>query len=544
MTALRTCLTDLHYETRRSLRVFVLFLFSAVLLGGCGRFSIQIVENTGRKIPITVTSQSGQVKGMVDPGTTVSDALTALQFQFTADDIITPPEDFILNDEAEIRIISVTHSEETVEQVIPYESQTVRNETLPDGETYMIQMGKNGIELVTTRYTYQDGELTAKTISNRSVLQEAVPEILMLGAQADYASLRIPGKVLFVSNGNIWMMEGTTENRTALVTTGDVDGRILDLSSTGEWLLFTRKTKDDAINSLWMISLSQQDAEPISLRIQNIVHFAEWLPGDALRVIYSTAEPIDSAPGWRANNDLRMQLVGETGVHLVFEEILPPDLSGAYSWWGTEFHLSSDARTILFSNPEAIGTVDRLTGEKKKLISILPYDKTRSDWAWVPGVDWIAGDDRIVFSYHGDISGFSESYDPSDYNLGILTLDEEQPTPLIQKTGLFSYPVCSPLFSDGTVWIAYLQTLTPTQNEANRYRIMVTDLTGTETNVVFPAEEDAYIAPQLVVWAPGEDRDSTWLAFLSQKNLWIVNPFTGVYNQITSDQSIEAFIWR
>ena len=118
------------------------------------------------------------------------------------------------------------------------------------------------------------------------------------------------------------MMEGSTENRTPLVSTGDLDGRILDLSSDGQWLLFSRTGRSTEINGLWMLNLSDWSAEPISMRVSNVLHFASWLPGDTRRIIYSTVEPSDQAPGWKAQNDLRMQFVSDTGMLLTKEEII------------------------------------------------------------------------------------------------------------------------------------------------------------------------------------------------------------------------------
>ena len=89
---------------------------------------------------------------------------------------------------------------------------------------------------------------------------EPIPEILMRGAKAEYAPIKINGRLIYISDGNAWMMEGSTENRTPLVSSGDLDGRVLDLSSDGQWLLFSRTGRSTEVNGLWMLDLSDWNA--------------------------------------------------------------------------------------------------------------------------------------------------------------------------------------------------------------------------------------------------------------------------------------------
>ena len=40
----------------------------------------------------------------------------------------------------------------------------------------------------------------------------------MVGVQAPFAPISIPGKLIYLTGGNAWMMEGTTSTRRPLVT--------------------------------------------------------------------------------------------------------------------------------------------------------------------------------------------------------------------------------------------------------------------------------------------------------------------------------------
>ncbi len=522
----------------------MLTFLSLCILPACQSLRSLIPDNSSPDIAVTIERSGQLIQGRCPGGSTVMQALESLEIDYSPQDIISPALFEVLSENSLIKIVAVTSDESISQRIVPFVSQTIRNETLPEGETYIIQSGQNGLEEITTKSTYEDGLLVSQTVSDRVLTRESVPEILMLGVKAEHAPIQIPGKIIFTSNGSIWLMQNTTGDRIPLVTTGDVDGRVLDLSLNGEWLLFSRGTKDDKINSLWMLHITDWNAEPISLRISDVIHFAAWLPGDTLRILYSSVTPQDSAPGWKANNDLKLQVVSDTGMIMAQETLIEANEDGIYSWWGTEFSLSSDGKTLAYANPGSIGLIDRLTGKKTQLITILPYEKTRSDWAWIPGISWSADETSLVYSFHGDISGVIQSFDPSDFNLGISDLNLTTQTEIRSETGLFSYPSVSPVFDNGNSYIAFLEAITPSESESSRYQIMIMNADGSDPKVVFPLEGGGYVSPQKISWAPVALQNEAWISFIYQGNIWLVNPFTGIYNQITVDQSITDFIWE
>jgi hypothetical protein len=67
----------------------------------------------------------------------------------------------------------------------------------------------------------------------------------MVGVQKPFTPMPIPGKLVYIASGNAWIMEESTGNRRPVVTTGDLDGQIFSLSPKGEWLLFSRKVKEE-----------------------------------------------------------------------------------------------------------------------------------------------------------------------------------------------------------------------------------------------------------------------------------------------------------
>lgn len=490
------------------------------------------------------------VEGRVPSGLTVREAVRALGVPTEPEDEFEPGLNRLVNEDTTVHITIIRSEETTADETIPFESQIIRSEAVAEGETYILQYGRNGAARVTKRKIYADDVFRSESVVGRVILEAPAPEILMVGVKSDLAPIRIPGKLIYLSNGNLWMMTETTGTRIPLYTGGDADGRILDLSENGRRLLFSREGRGEEINSLWMMDVENWTNEPISLRIENVVHFAEWLPGENLRVLYSTVTPTEEAPGWRANNDLQLRTVSDTGMILADDVAVPAqeaDAAGsglAADRWGTTYEVSADGRLVIAVHGDRIDRIDRLSGESAALIRVQPYGVSRSDWAWLPGVSLSDDDATLVFTYQGDIGGARRTFDPSDFNLGRYDFETGAAGPLISRTGLFSGPAISPRFSDQTYSLAYLTAVNPLQSETSRYRIAVADLDGTNARVVYPSEGAIGVEPQRLAWAPSDNRSETWLAFLHDGNIWLVNPFTGIYNQITIDRTIDKIIWE
>ena len=107
-------------------------------------------------------------------------------------DRVEPPPYTVLGDGDSVTLTRVEEVFETEEQVVPFERQVVRNESLPEGETRLVQAGVNGLEELTYRRVLEDDVEISKSIVKSVILQEAVPEIMMVGAQSSFAPLPIP----------------------------------------------------------------------------------------------------------------------------------------------------------------------------------------------------------------------------------------------------------------------------------------------------------------------------------------------------------------
>jgi hypothetical protein len=267
---------------------------------------------------------------------------------------------------------------------------------LPEGERRISQSGVNGLREVTYHRIFEDGIEISNSIIRTETLKPSIPEVVMFGSRASFASIDLPGKLAYLSAGNAWVMSESTGNRSLMVSTGDLDGRIFSLSPDGKFLLFTRDTEEDGtINHLWAANLEADPVRLIDLGVKNIVHYAEF-NSESNMVAYSTVEWRESAPGWQANNDLIIVEISANGEVSKPQLVIEPNSGGVYGWWGTDFSWSPEGDRFLFTRPDGLGIIDLTEESITLLINLVPY-QTGGNWAWIPGASW-SPDGNVIYS--------------------------------------------------------------------------------------------------------------------------------------------------
>jgi hypothetical protein len=519
-------------------RPIIAFLLALALLAGCASPRV-----TGRDITVSIAVDGTTRNVTVPSGSTVTQALQSAGIALKDADQVEPPGYTVLKNGDSIKVIRVEEKFETEEQVIPFEKQIVRNESLPEGETRLVQAGVNGKQELTYRRVLQDGVEISRSVVKTVILQEALPEIVMVGAQSSFAPLPIPGKLAYLAGGNAWIIDTSTANRTALVTTGDLDGRIFKLSPKGTYLIFTRKSTkpaDQEINTLWAVKTD--GGKPFSTGLSNIVHFADWIPGTN-SIAYSTVEPRATTPGWQANNDLSRYSI-TTGEK---RKILDASNGGVYGWWGMTFAFSPEGR-LAYSRPDGIGTVDIDGKYLKPLLSITPLN-THSDWAWLPPIAWGADGQTLYYTSHAPPPSLVNEEDSPYFDISVASFENNTDVQVVERTGMFAYPAVSPLQLNGRereYQIAYLQAIFPEQSETSRYRLVVMDRDGSNRRSIFPAIDAPGLEPQTPVWAPGliEGQSGNFIAVVYQGNLWLVDSGNNQAYQITGDGLVTRIDWK
>jgi hypothetical protein len=501
-------------------------------------------------VPVLISADGNTLAFDIPRGITVQLALESAGIAIGDLDHITPPLYSLITETTQITIIRVEEVFEIIQEQIPYDRQELLNETMPSGDSRIVQVGQNGSKEITIRKVIEDGTEASVTVVSETILFPSVPEILMIGVQNPFTAITITGKLAYITSGNAWIMEGSTANRRPIVTTGDLDGRIFSLSPDGLWLLFSRKSgrpADQEINTLWIVSTTGKNNSLINLHISNVIHFADWRPGEKYIISYSTVEPRSNAPGWQANNDLYFLPMDDDNGHIGSPTILLESSSGGiYGWWGTSYLWSSDGERLAYSRPDAVGLVDIDNKALDTLVEITPLN-TFADWAWIPGITWGMDGNHLYYITHAPPTGLSSSEESPYFDLNVISLSTGFMNTLIPQVGMFSYPSSSSEFrmgDGGTLSIAFLQAIFPQQSSTSHYRLSIMDRDGSEIRSIFPLETQPGIKPQINwgSWSP--DQSNPLIAVLYEGNLWIVDTSSGQTHQVTSDGLTKQVDWK
>jgi hypothetical protein len=523
------------------------------VLGGCT--SVQLTQNS---ISVEINADKQIVNAQVPDGSTVQQVLDAARITLGNLDKVQPGLSFLLSAGDEVQVIRVREESYSREIVIPFEHQELKNEAIPEGETRLSQAGVNGLQRDTYLRVFEDGVQVSDVLIKNEVIQQSVPEILMVGSHPRFTSFPIPGKLAYISDGNAWVIESATGNRRCVVSNGQLDGRIFSISRDGSLLLFSQFLSEDlAINSLWIATLNDNPAKIIDLGVRNVIHFAEFSP-DSTVVAYSTAEYRDTTPGWQANNDLYTVGVGPGGSVGSPVNVLEANSGGAYGWWGMDFSWSTGSNRLLFSRPDELGVVNVSSRVLTSVLIIDPFE-TNGDWAWVPGAAWSPDGSFIYAVNHATVGGV-EAVESNQFNLVAILVDNGTPMTLAINVGMFAYPVPSPvnvkpalinsepgeILNEKSFSVAYLQALSPGTSETSDYRLFIMDRDGSNRIGLFPEEGGRGLEPQRVVWSPSslETDDNYAIAVIYNGNIWIVDAGNGVAQQITGDGLTSRIDWR
>lgn len=506
-------------------------------------------------VALSLTADGQTQTVTLPPGLTVREAVAQAGVAVGNLDRLAPPPYTLIAEGTTITITRVTETFETEQMEVPFTSQVVKNESLPEGERRLLQAGASGLEEITYRTMFEDGVQVSRSIVKRVYLQPPTPEITMVGAQASFTIVPVTGTLAYLNGHNAWIIRQNSGQRRPVTFTSDLDGRIFALSPDGQWLLFNRVVTDTAstqFNTLWAVPLTGTltNTVPVALPISNTL-YAEWSPTQLRTVAYSTAEKITRAPGWQANNDLWLLSWAETQNRTtrkretVFTttQVLDTSFGGLYGWWGTGFAFAPDGASIAYARTDAIGVIDLATLSESKLTTFAAFN-THSDWAWYPALRWAPGGEFLYTVTHGDPLGLELPEDSPVFNLTALS-----PTGLhlnlVPRAGMFANPLPSPAQNSGGAEhpfrVAFLQAVEPNDSPFSRYRLGVMDRDGSNARFIFPPEDQPGMSASetTVAWSP----DGRLLAVLYEGNLWLVDPDTGITQQLTGDGLSEHPEW-
>ena len=430
-------------------------------------------------------------------------------------------------------------------EIIPFEQQTVVNEALAPGETRLMQLGVAGEEAISYRLIYEDGLVTTQTEIDRQISVEPISEIMVVGPPSNLPPVPFAGTIAYLSNGNAWLMRENSASRRLIATESIFDEHVFVLSPDERYLLYTQPLTDDIdmpLNELWLASTTIVGEQPESLAINNVLE-AVWSPiVSSSLVVYSTAERTVSAPGWKANNDLWLinPLVNQPSPI----QILPPDNSGLYAWWGGDISWSPDGSILAYARPDEIGIITfttrrPITYHVTPLVEFAPFE-THSDWGWVPQISWSPDSRFLAALLHGPPIGSEPAEESQQFEVWLLQADETVSqadktlkVKVAKQVGMWANPTW------GAKGIAYGEAVDPLQSVNSRYKIRLIDWDGSNLRQLFPFQAEPGVQLPELAWSP----DGEQLLFVYNGNLYLVNYQGSPPKPLTQDSQVSHVNW-
>ncbi len=470
---------------------------------------------------------------------TVRDFLSEQNITLGDNDRVDPPLFAEVSRSATITLQRVQIKTEAVSQPIPFSRQLVRDESYPQSQMRVLRLGANGTVEITYAITLAGGQEISRRETGRRIVNQPQDEILAIGTQGSLPSIPLTGSIVYLANGNAWVMRHSSGEKRPLTSTGDLDGRVFSFSSDGRYLLFSRVADDQStgLNTLWLINTLVLDETPRALSVDDVL-FAQLSP-DARSIAYSTGERTPGAPGWKAHNDLLIAplVISDTMPLKSPQTIWDPSMPAPFSWWGANFAWAPDSRAIAYAFANEIGFIElssRATADnstpRRALKNFAPF-RTRADWVWLPQIAWSPDSRFVVGAVHAPLGNPRVATDDPAFEVWALARDGSVNAPLAKQTGMWAAPVWSPPNARGESQIAFGVSLAPSDSERSLYTLNVIDRDGGNKKQIFPLSNEDGLSVIQVAWSP----DAKQLVAVRDGDLWLYDLASGRWAQLTAN---------
>ncbi len=528
---------------RRQLKPFT--VDSSRVIVFCALFTVTLLSACASASSRVVLLADGERRVIDTQAVTVQDVLREQKIALGDYDRVEPPPYAEIGRSATIEITRVELKTETARQPIPFTRRLVRDESFPDGQTRVVQLGANGEVEITYTITIENGAETARRETARKVVAQAKDEILALGTQNSLPLVPLAGGALaYIANGNAWVMRNSSHDKRVLTTTGDLDGRAFSLSADGRWLLFSRAADDSAphLNTLWLADTLVIGEKNYQIPITNVI--AAQISPDGRALAYSTGGKVPGAPGWKANNDLYLaalpaDVAATQTISPTRQLVWKPSVPGIFGWWGVNLAWSPDARAIAYAFPTEIGYSElpaRITGgesvaPRKTLKKFAPF-ASRADWVWMPSVTWSPDARFIAATIHAPGDNPVVASESAAFEVWAFSRDGTVSAALAKQTGMWSSPQFSPFDEKRESRIVFGIAQSPSDSERSRYTLNVMDRDGGNKKQIFPTLLNENGAPVVqVAWSANAKQ----LVAVREGDLWLYDFASARWSPLTAN---------
>jgi len=536
----------------------VLALWLLLLSATCAPLPTAVAPTaTPVTVPVTL-SADGQTRALRTTARTVGEALAQAGVALAPADEIDPPAatPLLAGDAATplaITVVRVTETTEVIPEAIPFGRQIVRSAELsPDDPPRLLQAGQPGRREVTVRIVYHDGLEVERWPTATTIVAPAQDEIVMIGVIAASDRMTFAGTLAYIDDGRAILLAGATDAPRQLAIEGALDGRVFQLSPTGDYLLYTAAVAEDMDtfrNALWVMPTAAGGvAQP--LNIENVL-WAGWDPAATPpRIAYTTARSTTLPPGWEASNDLwllELTLDANQPAPVRLVESYP----AAYAWWGGVYSWSSDGRlayafadevgVLTMPTSEEAATLDPTTAAPARVVlHEFPEFDTGGDWAWLPALSWSADGRRLAFTDHanpGD-QGTNTSEARERFDLRLADVASGDQAALVDDVGIWAAAQWSPAAALPEQQLATLRAIDPEAGQDGSYALWLAGSDGGDARRLYPPEGEsgAFARLQPLAWGPDGDR----LAFIFDDALHILDLANGEVYRASRDDTISS----
>jgi Tol biopolymer transport system component len=206
---------------------------------------------------------------------------------------------------------------------------------------------------------------------------------------------------------------------------------------------------------------------------------------------------------------------------------LPGPPESVYSWWGSNYAVSPDGRSVAFGSADQVGLINLRTGQTQSLFRF-PVYHTYSEWVWVPYLSWSPDSQYLVTTTHGQGQSPVDEDSPV-FDVWASSVDGKIQAKLASLTGMWAMPAWSPEM-DGESQIVYGQAREPASSQNSLYDLRMMDRDGSNSQLLFPDKSNALRVPQ-VTWSP----DASGLLFVKDGDIHLQDQASGRVHVLTDD---------
>ena len=476
----------------------------------------------GGDLLVTLLADGSERAILLPASTSVSSLLSQADVALGPLDRIEPPLDTMLLDGMRVTIVRVLEEERCERRAIPF--QKVGPVALAGGAAQRVQAGLPGKEERCYQVRFEDGIERERVETGRVIIREARDEIWREDLQNEVEPLAFAGTLVWLSDGNAWLARGDSGRLRQLTRDGNLDGRVLSLSSDGRRLLFTQKhvdARDAALsNTLWLMPDLDAPADVLRLLPENVLH-AEWVPGNGLEFAWT-----DSV----ADNRISLVRIDpDTGEFLSFRELSAPQPGDGARTGVTRFNWSGDGNYLAWAQGDSIGIMDR-SGDVVKVLTGATILQSASTSCAGQAPVW-SPDGRFV------AVGLPAGTDAPS-SLAVFDAQGEWHIPMATEVGPCPAPAWAPPRDSGL--LAHLRARDPDRPTSRAgHDLMILDRDGSNERRLFPEAGQPGLEPQQVVWSI----DGRMLAFAWQEQLWLVDVASGEASPFPFAGSVTNIEW-